>query len=308
MFRPSRAEDDPGAWPLLQFLGTRTVLICGGRVYEEPGTPPFPPDLIQFAQDEELRAARSGGPGRPWPKAPPHPIWSQAAAAASRAGGLRVHDPFALGIQAQAFCQPEVPVPMLYLDETMPSVDLPSVPAITVWYNPSGEADLPQARQEALELHGLFAAALPGARFVGRALSKADARELLGESDVIAYLGHGRAMPGTVGVPCPDGIVAVGPAFREQVRDRVLIFGGCMERTAGPISLGGACAIVPFCRLADRPSPFLGDVVQHWTTGAGLTAAFRAALQADQARGDFRWRTFRYQGDSHWARIPLPYS
>ena len=309
MSRSSRPEDEPDRWPLLQLLGTRTVLISGGHAFEEPGTPPFPSDLIQLAEAEELLAARAGGPStRIWPKPPPLSLWSRAAAMAESAGGLRIHDPFSLGIQAQAYCQPEHPVPILYLDEATVNVVGPSAPTVTVWYNPHGGPPLPVARQEALEIHALLGPHLPDVRFLARALPVPGAREVLAESDVIVYLGHGEALAGTIGVPCPDGVLPLADALRDPTRQRVLIFGACVERGVGPVSTGGACSLLPCCRLADRPSTLLTDVLASWVVEANLAGALRSAFRSDLARGDFRWRTFRYSGDAHWARRPLAYS
>ncbi len=306
--KPAVSEDDPARWPLLQLLGTRTLLISGGRLWEQAGTPAFPPDLVPFAESEERNAARFDPQrGRQWPGPPRDPIWACAIQLASHCGGLRVHDPFALDIQVQAFCQGDSPFPIVYVQGPAPTYESRQTPTVLVWYNPEGDVALPSARAEAESIGALFRPLEAEVSFVARTLARSEATALLTQSDIIAYLGHGQCQAGHVAVPCADGLLPLNQIL-DDGRERVVLFGGCIESGQGAIQFPAGCGLYPCGRLADRPSSFLIDLVREWTAGRSLLRAYRQALHADRLRGDFRWRIFRFQGDGPWVQRPIAYS
>ena len=312
-------ESGPETWPLLSLLGSRAVLYESGQALTHRFAPLNFQDRIKLLEDGEERLARGK------PVTPDEFHWHPGDAGLARflthcreralaTGGLRLHallgddiplealpaskdgnagaqgDPAIIRLTEIAFEKylghPAAPAPAI--GET------PDPPRVLIYFNPHEEPELPAAREESRVL----AEKLDGRcddRYIARALDETEWRGHLEWADVVFYFGHGRNISGAPAIPSPSGWMPFGPAGVALAR-KAFFFSACYRGPAAGTRVPGGCALFPLCRLADRPAPFLGDLVDNWLSGAELWRAYRHAVEQDARVGDMRRFVFQLQG------------
>ena len=317
----TRPEDinpsHPERWPLLSLLGSRAVLYPPrGAPLQYEAAPAGQENRGRILEEIELDLARGKNPD------PTRVYWSVPEKNLRRfletcrrlgweAGGLRQHALFGADLPLEALARSSEEKKELMVlrlreqsfgdqgagepEEESSSVGRP--PRVFIYFNPLGDPPLPHAREESSLAYDLFQERAE-TRYLGRPLSGEELNEHYSWADIILYFGHGKqvgglpAIPGAQGFfPFPD--LGGGPA---DYPGKIAIFAACLEKEAPPPAFAAGAALYPACRIADRASPFLGDLFRSWAGGRDLMGAFRVASESDAARGDIRRFIFRLQG------------
>ena len=313
-----------GAYPLLILAGSRTLFYDAGGMIVFPAVLHPPTGRQANLEENERRLADGREPlteDLVWSPEDPavRAFLARVFAGARRAGGLRVHAYLGedLPLEALSFTGEEWSraFPILRVSQSpagegnyrgrrrydLEATDT-SAPAetgrdaaerILIYDNPAGEP-LPRAREEARTILGLCEGF--ETRFIARALSEAEWRREFLASRAVIYCGHGKNISGLLAIPTP-GEAGWMPFLPPGAGGgRFLVFNACLSGADGAMRTPGNFCILPVCRIADRPAPFITDMLQGWLETGDPGNAFMRAARSDAARSDQRRLVFRLQG------------
>lgn len=322
-------ENNPEFWPLLSLLGSRSVLYSQGNsaLFEQalPSTDNRP-GLIETFESDLSRGRKIERQKLLWKPDDSASVsfLTHCYKTGIKNGGIRIHSLFAPDIPLEALHFPEEKehgdltvlrmtelsfIQMKFANQNESPFSRIRRIKIFIFFNPTFEPELPQARRDSEEIEQLLADKAE-LRYIARGLTPEDVSEHYTWADLIFYFGHGKmvsgfpAIPSSNGwIPFPDQNLTTGSMF-----NKIVFFAACMDNKSDQPKFFAGCSVYPRCRIADRKSAYLHDLVRYWKTGTNLYSAFRSAAIMDREKEDIRRYVFQIQGQNHLALSPAVFA
>ena len=312
---PKIKHDNPSGWPLVSLLGTKTVLYHNAAAVSFSGAAPdltHRGELLKLLEYEIARGKSFNAGLLDWkPPDELHAFFTHCRRAGADAGGIRMHGLFGVDVPLEALAQTDKNEELVVLRLTDsqfngshidadPCFPSNSYPKVLVYFNPMEAPPLPWARKDSEEIFELLGSQ-GESRYIARGLSQFELKEHANWADIIVYFGHGKSIAGFPTVPAIPNWAPFPDKNPANFMNKIIIFAACQERSGSITRFPSGCSIFPVCRIADRKSDFIHDLIESWKSGHNLYAAFRTAMRRDAEKNDIRRFVFYIQGHNRLA-------
>lgn len=326
----TRPEETIDRWPVLSLLGGSSVLLTGGeaRLFSNPIIVSESRSALLESGEFDLARGRAIDLAALFWK--PSSLQARhflefCLQSARQMGGIRIHSLFGMDLPLEALEREDErdessPI-FLRLQEMIfqgPAFPAPLAPGpvdeesrkpesgrrnIFVYFNPAGDRPLPQARSDSEEMVNLLLSS-GDVNYTARSLSEGELHEKIDRAEIVFYFGHGKTIEGFPAIPSPEGWIPFSTRPAGEIESRkIFIFAACLEERALPAYFPPGCAVYPCCRIADRKSDFVADLIGAWIEGYSFLGAFQRARILDKRKKDIRRFVFRIQGLSNDALL-----